>query len=283
MGEPIRVLVVQASALMRQAVAQRLEASGAEVVGKAQTNAEALVEYAQRHPDVVILDVRLGAESGFVLIADLLECYPDAVAVVYSGLNDAQLAKRAVEAGAAGYICRDASRAELHDCLMLALRGVRPVLDQRITGQRPGNSCESGPSSAHPRQLTARQQEVLELMAAGTTSNKDIAKELFISEKTVKSHIERIAASLDVSRRTQLALRALELGLIPATEPAPAGLTGGRSRGAMTATSRRPRSLIGSKGLSMTRHRHPARLAPTLQSPSCRLSFERLSSQSSLV
>lgn len=237
MGEPIRVLVVQASALMRQAVAQRLEASGAVVVGKAETNAEALVEYAQRHPDVVIVDVRLGAESGSVLIADLIECYPEAVVVVYSGLSDLQLARQALEAGAAGYICRDASRTELHDCLLLALRGVRPVLDQRVTHQRSPAAAEAGGSTVHPRQLTARQQEILELMAAGTTSNKDIAKELFISEKTVKSHIERIAANLDVSRRTQLALRALELGLIATTEHVPAGRAAARAGSAMMLTS----------------------------------------------
>ena len=64
-------------------------------------------------------------------------------------------------------------------------------------------------------------------MAAGTTSNKDLAKELFISEKTVKSHIERIAASLDVSRRTQLPLRAVELGLLPVPEKPPRAQPGG--------------------------------------------------------
>ena len=74
-------------------------------------------------------------------------------------------------------------------------------------------------------QLTARQRQVLDLVAAGTTSNKELAKELFISEKTVKSHIERITASLDVSRRTQLPLRAVELGLLPAAGREPARLT----------------------------------------------------------
>jgi len=282
MGESIRVLVVQSSALMRRAVVQRLEASGAHVVGKAETNAEALVEYAQWHPDAVIVDVRLGAESCCVLITDLLECYPDAVIVVYSGLDDVQLAKQALEAGAAGYISRDASRAELHDGLRLAVHGVRPVLDRRITDQPSAFASETGGATVHPRQLTARQQEVLELMAAGTTSNKDIAKELFISEKTVKSHIERIAANLDVSRRTQLALRALELGLI-ATAQAPAGRTGGRAGAAMIATSGRPGPMNAGRRLSGSRRRSPARLGPSLQSPSCRLSFGRLSSQSGLV
>lgn len=282
MGEPIRVLVVQTSALMRRAVAQRLEASGVHVVGRAETNAEALVEYAQWHPDVVVVDVRLGAESCCVLIADLLECYPGAVVVVYSGLDDVQLAKQALDAGAAGYICRDASRTELHDCLQSALGGVRPVLDQRISDQPSVFAPDTGGSALHPRHLTARQQEVLELMAAGTTSNKDIAKQLFISEKTVKSHIERIAANLDVSRRTQLALRALELGLI-ATAKAPAGPSGGRAGPAMLPTAGRPGSLTAGRPLSAHRRRSPARLGPRLQSHSCRLSFGRLSSQSGLV
>jgi DNA-binding NarL/FixJ family response regulator len=221
MGELIRVLVVQAGGLMRQAVVQRLEASGVSVVGQAQTNAEALVEYAQRHPDVVTVDVRLGAESGLVLIQDLLEFHPDAVVLVYSGHGDVRLAQEAVAAGAAGYVCRGASRAELRECLEAAVAGVRPVLDRRLVEVRSQSVPEPvGPAGPAP-QLTARQRQVLHLVAAGTTSNKDLAKELFISEKTVKSHIERIAASLDVSRRTQLPLRAMELGLLPVPEQRP--------------------------------------------------------------
>ncbi|MEO6502911.1 MAG: response regulator transcription factor [Jatrophihabitantaceae bacterium] len=215
MGEAIRVLVVQAGALMRKAVVQRLESSGATVVGQAETNAEALVEYAQRHPDVVTVDVRLGAESGLVLIQDLLEFHPDAVVVVYSGHADVRLAHQAMAAGAAGYVCRGSSRAELWDCLRLAVAGVRLILDPRLVEVRSQSVPEPAAGPGAAPQLTARQRQVLHLVAAGTTSNKDLARELVISEKTVKSHIERITANLDVSRRTQLPLRALELGLLP--------------------------------------------------------------------
>jgi|GEM_PF-646830 len=216
MGETIRVLVVQSGSLMRQAVVQRLEASGVAVVGQAATNAEALVEYAQCYPDVVTVDVRLGAESGLVLVTDLLEFYPDAVVVLYSGHGDARLAHQALAAGAAGYICRGASRAELHEALCQVVSGVRPVLDHRLVEVRSESVPDPATAAGPVPQLTARQRQVLDLVAAGTTSNKDLAKELFISEKTVKSHIERITASLDVSRRTQLPLRAVELGLLPA-------------------------------------------------------------------
>lgn len=235
MGEAIRVLVVQAGLLMRRAVVQRLEASGLDVVGQAGSNAEALVEYAQRHPDVVTVDVRLGAESGFVLVEDLLEFHPDAVVMVYSGHGDARLARQALAAGAAGYLCRGASRAEVRDCLSLAVSGVRPVLDPRLIEVR----SETVPdATASAPQLTARQRQVLHLVAAGTTSNKDLARELFISEKTVKSHIERITASLDVSRRTQLPLRAFELGLLPVPESQPA----------RTAVHRPAAAMAGSRG-----------------------------------
>jgi len=238
MGEPIRILVVQAGLLMRQAVVQRLEASGMSVVGQAGSNAEALVEYAQRHPDVVTVDVRLGAESGFVLIEDLLEFHPGAVVMVYSGHGDVRLARQAVQAGAAGYLCRGASRTELRTSLERALSGVRPVLDQRLVEVHseavpdPAAAVDSFP------QLTARQREVLRLVAAGTTSNKDLAKELFISEKTVKSHIERITACLDVSRRTQLPLRAFELGLLPVPEHRSARTVFGRPTAAMAGSRR---------------------------------------------
>jgi DNA-binding NarL/FixJ family response regulator len=235
MGESIRVLVVQSGSLMRQAVAQRLEASGVRVVGQAATNAEALVEYAQCYPDVVIVDVRLGAESGLVLICDLLEFYPGAVVVVYSGHGDAGLARQTLAAGAAGYICRGASRAELRQALCQAVAGVRPVLDHRLVEVQSEAVPDPRAAAADPvPQLTARQRQVLDLVAAGTTSNKDLAKELFISEKTVKSHIERITASLDVSRRTQLPLRAVELGLLPVAGREPVRLSLPRPAAAMT-------------------------------------------------
>lgn len=221
MAERVRVLVVQSGGLMRQAVAQRLEASGVAVVGQAGNNAEALVEYAQRHPDVVTVDVRLDGESGLVLIEDLLEFHSGAVVMVYSGHGDAHLARQAVAAGAAGYVCRGASRAELRDCLESAVAGVRPVLDQRLVEVRSHSIADLAASAGSAPQLTARQRQVLRLVAAGTTSNKELARELFISEKTVKSHIERIAASLDVSRRTQLPLRAVELGLLAVPDVPP--------------------------------------------------------------
>lgn len=203
------------------------------VVGQAGSNAEALVEYAQRYPDVVTVDVRLGAESGFVLIEDLLECHPDAVVMVYSGHGDARLARQALAAGAAGYLCRGASRAELRECLQLAVSGVRPVLDQRLVEVRSETVPDTVVAASSTPQLTARQRQVLHLVVAGTTSNKDLAKELFISEKTVKSHIERITACLDVSRRTQLPLRAVELGLLPVPEPQSARTTFDRPASAM--------------------------------------------------
>jgi len=151
MGDTIRVLVVQAGAMMRRAVVQRLETSGATVVGEAETNAEALVEYAQRHPDVVTVDVRLGPESGLTLIEDILEFHPDAVAIVYSGHGDVRLAREAVEAGAAGYICRGASRAELWDNLRLAVAGVRPVLDQRLVEVRSQTMAEPAAAASSAR------------------------------------------------------------------------------------------------------------------------------------
>jgi len=285
MGEPIRVLVVEASALMRQAVSQRLRSSDAVVVGEAGTNAETLVEYAQRHPDVVTVEVRLGAESGFDLVADLLESDPGAVVVVYSRLEDPELARQAVAAGAAGYIRKDASRAELRDCLRLVLRDVRPVFDRRTRAEvRSGAAPEATDRPRLAPHLTARQRQVLEVMVSGTTSNKGIATELLISEKTVKSHIERIAASLDVSSRTQLALRALELGLIATTgQPAarPSAYRAGAAGPASTRAMDKPVGTAvansgfpaGGRAVPASRRGSRARLRPVLQKPDRRLSF----------
>jgi DNA-binding NarL/FixJ family response regulator len=216
MVETLRVLVVDADAVMRKALVQRLESIGASIVGEAASNAATLVEYAQCHPDLVTLDLGHDDESGIPLITDLLEY--------------AELIRAAVTAGAAGYIRKSASRAEFRDCLRRAVDGVRPVFDQRTMLDL--HADPSAPlTSTHPQapHVTARQRQVLEVIATGTTSSKGIAKLLFISEKTVKSHIERLSARLDVSNRSQLALRAVELGVIRANHDALFGVASSRS------------------------------------------------------
>jgi DNA-binding NarL/FixJ family response regulator len=215
MVDTIRALVVDGNAVMRKALVQRLESIGARVVGQAASNAATLVEYAQCHPDVVTLDLGRDEESGVPLIVDLLEYQPNAVIVVYSRLDDANLIREAVAAGAAGYIRKSASRSELGECLRLALGGVRPVFDRRTMLELHADPASGDASvQAQAPHVTARQRQVLEVIATGTTSSKGIARLLFISEKTVKSHIERLSARLDVSNRSQLALRAVELGVI---------------------------------------------------------------------
>jgi DNA-binding NarL/FixJ family response regulator len=116
---------------------------------------------------------------------------------------------------------------------------VRPVLDPRLVEVRSETVPDPDASTGSAPQLTARQRQVLHLVAAGTTSNKELARELFISEKTVKSHIERITACLDVSRRTQLPLRAFELGLLPVPE----------RQSARTAFDRPAVAMAGSQGI----------------------------------
>jgi DNA-binding NarL/FixJ family response regulator len=227
---------------MRQALVQRLESIGASIVGEAASNAATLVEYAQCHPDLVTLDLGHDDESGIPLITDLLEYQPAAVIMVYSRLDDAELIRAAVTAGAAGYIRKSASRAEFRDCLRRAVDGVRPVFDQRTMLDL--HADPSAPlTSTHPQapHVTARQRQVLEVIATGTTSSKGIAKLLFISEKTVKSHIERLSARLDVSNRSQLALRAVELGVIRANHDALFGVASSRS-GSGTGTAARLRA-----------------------------------------
>jgi DNA-binding NarL/FixJ family response regulator len=213
--DAIRVLVVDGNAVMRRALVQRLESIGARVVGQAPSNAATLVEYAQCHPDVVTLDLEPGEESGVTLIEDLLEYQPDAVILAYSRLDDVAVIRQAIDAGAAGYIRKSASRTELGDCLSSVLQGRRPVFDRRTMMELHADPAATSTTTLAPApHVTARQRQVLEVIATGTTSSKGIARVLFISEKTVKSHIERLSARLDVSNRSQLALRAVELGVI---------------------------------------------------------------------
>src|SRR3978361_140043 len=160
MVETTRGLVVDGNAVMRKAFVQRRESIGACVVGQAASNAATLVEYAQCHPDLVTLDLEPEEESGVTLIADLLEYQPDAVIVVYSRLDDAELIREAGAAGAAGYIRKSANPSELGECLRRALGGSRPVFDRHTMLELDADRAAGDASGqAQAPHVTARQRQ----------------------------------------------------------------------------------------------------------------------------
>ncbi|WP_214321933.1 response regulator [Nonomuraea sediminis] len=175
-----------------------------EVVGEAGSGDEAVVVAPRLRPDVILMDLRMPGGDGLSAIRRLAADFRIIVLTTYEDDADVQ---RAVAAGAIGYLLKDVSRAELAAAVRSAAQGrtvLAPSVAARLAEQRP-------PAPAPT--LSAREREVLELVAAGLT-NVEIGRRLFIGAATVKTHLLRVFAKLEVSDRTSAVLAAIELGLV---------------------------------------------------------------------
>lgn len=205
----IRVLIADDNPVIRQGLTALLAtAAGIEVVGEAATGREA-VDLAERHvPDVVLLDVRMPVMDGVTAAARLA----DAVRVVMlTYADEPETIRAAVRAGACGYLVHGRfDRDDLTGAIRRAAADA-PVVSDGLLGAvfdalraEPGGSDVEPDDRSHP--LTEREAEVMDRIAQGL-SNGEIAEALFISEKTVKNHINRIYTKLDVSSRARAIAR----------------------------------------------------------------------------
>lgn len=215
---PARVLIADDHDLVREGLSTMLgREADLDVVGEAEDGLQALEMCRTLRPDLVLMDVRMPRMDGLAATRAIKAESPGVGVLVVTTYADPEYLMDAVEAGAAGYVLKDASREELVDAVRRVLDG-EPVLDQdlamrllkRLSGgardRAPAEPPKSGP-------LTRREVEVLELVAAGMT-NRGIAARLLLSTGTVKNHVQSIISKMEVSDRTQAAVRALELGMI---------------------------------------------------------------------
>ena len=178
-----------------------------EVVGEAQNGKEAVTLTGELRPDVVLMDLRMPEMDGVKAIGRIKEKQPEVqILVLTTYESDADII-RAVEAGATGFLLKDAPREELFAAIKAAAAGnspLSPAVAARLMRRMRGPAEEA---------LSVREIEVLELVARGT-SNKEIAKQLWISETTVKSHMLHIFDKLGVADRTAAVTAALKRGII---------------------------------------------------------------------
>ena len=209
----IRLLVVDDHPVVRAGmVAVLSEEADFEVVGEAANGAEALALVPRLMPDVVLMDLRMpvmdGADDTSRIVAQS-DAPPVLVLTTYD--TDADIV-RAVEAGARGYLLKDAPTAVLADAIRRAARGETvpaPPVAARLADRLRAPSRP---------ELTARELDVLRLVAIGL-SNGDIGRELFIGEATVKTHLIRVFAKLEVTDRTAAVTAAYAQGLIDLPRP----------------------------------------------------------------
>ena len=231
MGEqtyPSRVLVADDHPLMRSAFVSILSyGRNLEVVGEAKDGREAVAMCEKLRPDLVLMDVSMPVIDGIEATRRLKERLPGVVVLVVTAHEDEEVMLSAIRAGAAGYVLKGDDPSRLISAVNEALSGESPM-DPRLSAKllrrlaaeetnpdgRTGRTVEEVPKAAPPVSLTPRELEVLERVVAGKT-NRLISQELHVSLSTVKRHLERVVAKLGVSDRTQAAVKAIELGLLP--------------------------------------------------------------------
>ena len=204
----IRLLIADDHAVVREGL-QRLVATfeGVELVGAAANGQEAVDRCRAAEPDVLLMDIEMPVLDGIAATRAIAAAQPDVAVVVLTSFSDRDQILQALDAGAVGYLLKDAEPDEIAKAVRAAARGEAPL------DPRAGRALLSARGSSSPLDgLSEREREVLRLVARGLP-NKRIARELSISEKTVKTHLTSVFRTIGVTDRTQAALWAERNGL----------------------------------------------------------------------
>ena len=205
----MRVVVVDDQELMRRGLTMLLGTEdGVSVVGEAGDGHAALAVIAATAPDIVLTDARMPVMDGVSLAAAVRQAYPELPVVILTTFDDDDLVQRALGAGAAGFLLKDATTEELVLGMRLALQGGL-VIDPRVARSAfatRARGADRDTTSPEPfAVLTRAEQAVARLVATGAT-NSEIAQTLFLVEGTVKNHVSALLRKLDQRDRTALAL-----------------------------------------------------------------------------
>lgn len=208
MSEPIRIVVADDHPVVRDGVVGVLLAQGFEVVGQAGDGEEALALVETLEPDVLVLDLRMPGTSGVEVIERLRARESRAGVLVLTTFDTDTDVVAAIEAGATGYLLKDAPTPALVEAVRATAAG-ETVLSPAVATRLASRLRSPGPSA----QLSPREREVLTLVAHGTT-NRAIAAKLFVSEATVKTHLGHIFDKLGVTDRAAAVARAYDRGIL---------------------------------------------------------------------
>ncbi|MFC9222116.1 response regulator [Streptomyces hygroscopicus] len=207
-GGPLRVLVVDDHTVMRAGVIALLASEPSiEIIGEAADGRRALELTARHTPDVALVDLRMPVLDGVATTAEIVAHHPRTRVLILTTYDTDAEIERGVEAGAIGYLLKDTTREQLADAIHAAARG-ETVLAPRVAERLVARMRQ-------PVQvpLTARETDVLNAVADGLT-NAEIGQRLVIAEATVKTHLLRLFAKLDVNDRTRAVVVAMERGLL---------------------------------------------------------------------
>jgi DNA-binding NarL/FixJ family response regulator len=205
MTDTIKILIVDDHHIVRQGLAALLKTVPGFSIAAEASDGEQAVELHRKHkPDVTLMDLRLPKMNGVDAIAKIREGAPAARIIVLTTFDGDEDIYRALQAGAKGYLLKGMDLAELTEAIRSVHAGrtrIPPRVAEKLAERMSGAS------------LTARELEVLQLIVAGK-SNRDIGTALFISEATVKTHVNSLLSKLGVEDRTQAATTALQRGIV---------------------------------------------------------------------
>jgi DNA-binding NarL/FixJ family response regulator len=211
---PARLVIADDHEMSRTGMRGMLASEeGLEIVGEATTGREAVSLCRRLRPDVVLMDIRMPELDGLAATRAVKQESPGTCVIIVTMHENPEYLLEAFKAGAAGYLLKDATRAEVVGTIWQALDGdalLNPGLATRLLQRL---ATETPRAKAPQVPLTPRESEVLQLLTQGRT-NRQIAGELVIAPGTAKLYVERILGKLGVSDRTQAAVRAVELGLV---------------------------------------------------------------------
>ncbi|MFD9487938.1 response regulator [Streptomyces sp. NPDC059991] len=213
-GAPIRVFLLDDHEVVRRGLRDLLDAEpGIEVVGEASTAEQAMARGPALRPDVAVLDVRLPDGDGITVCRELCSRMPDLACLMLTSFDDEDALLDAIMAGAAGYVLKQIKGSDLVAAVRTVATGqsmLDPATTARLMRSLRDPEAAKPPEDERLAVLTDREQAVLELIGAGLT-NRQIAAQLYLSEKTVKNHISRLLGKLGVERRVQAAVIAAQV------------------------------------------------------------------------
>jgi two-component system, NarL family, response regulator DegU len=202
-------MLVDDHIVLREGLRRSLEANGVSVVAEVGDGNEVLAAARQSQPDVVLMDLSLPGQDGIAATRQLKQYLPEVPVIILTMFADEDTVRAAYAAGAAGYLVKDCSTAEMVSTVTSAVRGNGEIGGGLADMFLGGPSRRDGTSTV----LTRREVEVLQMLANGASSN-DVAKKLFISSKTVKNHLAHIYSKLGATSRTQAVAKAVRLGIV---------------------------------------------------------------------
>ncbi len=217
MADQIRVVIADDHKLLREMLHLALrQETGIEVVGEAGNGLQTIDVISDLKPDIVLLDIIMPEMDGIKVLPAIKEKSPKTKALMLTVANDEAMILKALKAGAKGYLSKDVGISDLIKAIQAVHQGElwveRKLMARFFEGEAIADPKGEDRSGKTKEGLTPREQEVLRFLTKGST-NKEIAKALFISEKTVKSHLNSIFRKLKVSRRLQAILYAIRRGL----------------------------------------------------------------------